>query len=110
MSRLSQQSLALEQQAKVPSAPSLLALGLIDDDSVQQALAANLLDPSSVGADRTEALESLTHALAEVLGASGEVLVDDNLEGGGGDGAGEGVLGGKSGLKGEGGAGRGKPR
>lgn len=90
--RLGEDALALHDEAQVPRRPAALALGLVDDDGVEEALAADLGDPAAVRADRLELAQAGAHLVAHRLGARREVLLDDDLERGLGNGARERVL------------------
>jgi hypothetical protein len=90
--RLSEETLALEQETEVPCSPALGALLLVDHNRVQESHAAHLRNPPTGGSYTLESLETVAHDLAEAVGAVREVLVLDDLEGGSRDGASEGVL------------------
>lgn len=75
-----QQSLVLEQHAEIPGGVAV-GLGFVDDDGVEEALAADGGDDGVV-----EGVEAVTEAFAELGGALHHVLLADELEGADGDG------------------------
>lgn len=92
VSRLGQKSLALEDAAQVPRSTTFCTLRLVNHDRVQESLSTNFLDPTSVGSDGFEVLETLTHLLTKSLGTVREVFVDDDFERSLGDSTSERVL------------------
>lgn len=76
MSRLGQQALALHQQTKLPSGPSLLARSFVNNHTVEQSSSTNKLDEG-----RVELGEFRSEDFTELEGSVGEVLLDKNVEG-----------------------------
>jgi hypothetical protein len=77
---LSQNTAALEEQAELPGGASLLALRLVNDNSVQQAAATDSGDKG-----RVECRDLRAEDLAELHGTISELLIDQDVEGGHGD-------------------------
>lgn len=84
MRRLGEETLALHQEAELPGRAAFRALALLKDDGVEQSPATDLLDKW-----RADRLDLLAENLAEPLGPVGEVLVDEDIERGHGDGTAE---------------------
>lgn len=81
-----EQSLFLHQETEVPCRAAV-GFRRVNDDGVEKAHSTDLSHDASF----QERLESFSKLLTEDLCALSEVLVLDDLEGGNGDGAGEGV-------------------
>lgn len=82
MSRLGQQALTLHQQTKLPSSPSLLAHGFVNNHTVEQSSSTNKFDKG-----RLELGEFRPEDFTELQGSVGEILLDKNVEGGHGNSA-----------------------
>lgn len=89
MRRLREHAAALEQQAELPRRAPALALRLVDHDGVEQPAAAHVSDER--GAQRGD---RGSEERAKGKGTRSELLVDEDAQGGEGDGAAEGVSGG----------------
>lgn len=80
-----QQTLGLHQHAQIPSRVSV-GLGLVNDNGIEQTLAANRLDQRAL-----QILQALAEDVAELLGTLNHLFLLDNLQSTDGNGTAEGV-------------------